>query len=58
MNNNNISHNVTQLSSNGRMIDDPKCIANKLNHFFVNVGPTTEITIPKIPLIKFLQKVI
>ena len=56
MNNNNISHNVTQLSSNGRMIDDPKCIANKLNNFFVNVGPTTEITIPKIPPDKISPK--
>ena len=56
MNNNNISHNVTQLSSNGRMIDDPKCIANKLNNFFVDVGPTTEITIPKIPPDKISPK--
>ena len=56
MNNNNISHNVTQLSSDGRMIDDPKCIANKLNNFFVNVGPTTEITIPKIPPFKISPK--
>ena len=56
MNNNNISHNVTQLSSNGRMIDDSKCIVNKLNNFFVNVGQTTEITIPKIPPDKNFSK--
>ena len=54
MNNNNISHNVTQLSSNGRMIDHPKCTINSI--ISLSVGPTTEITIPKIPPDKISPK--
>ena len=30
-------------------MDDPAMIADKLNKFFVNVGPETEKTVPKVP---------
>ena len=39
---NNISQKINQLSSNGKIIDNPKSISNKLNNFFVNVGPTNK----------------
>ena len=31
------------------MIDNPVGISSSFNNFFVNVGPSTEKTIPKIP---------
>ena len=40
---------ISQLSINGKTIDDPIAIANGFNNFFVNVGPETEKTIPKVP---------
>ena len=30
-------------------MDDPQQIANSFNHFFSNVGPDTEKTVPKVP---------
>ena len=36
------------MNINGKIIDDPKDISNSVNNFFVNVGPETEINIPKI----------
>ena len=38
-----------QLNVNGRVIDNPKQIANEVNEFFVNVGPNTEKEVPKVP---------
>ena len=40
---------VSQLNINGKTIDDTNAIANSFNSFFVNVGPETEKTIPKVP---------
>ena len=31
------------------MIDDPTAISNSFNKFFVNVGPETEINVPRVP---------
>ena len=31
------------------MIDESKDVANAFNNFFVNVGPNTEKTVPKVP---------
>ena len=40
---------ISHLSINGKIVDDSLDIANSFNDFFVNVGPETEKTIPKIP---------
>ena len=43
----------------GRIFDNPIDIAEKVNDFFVNVGPNTEKEIPKVPRIspsKFLYQ--
>ena len=56
---NNISTKITQLNINGKIIDNPKDVANQLNDFFVNVGPLTESSIPRWENIspnKFLKK--
>ena len=56
---NNISTKITQLNINGKIIDNPKDVANQLNDFFVNVGPLTESIIPRSENIspnKFLKK--
>ena len=56
---NNISTKITQLIINGKIIDNPKDVANQLNDFFVNVGPLTESSIPRSENIspnKFLKK--
>ena len=45
---NNINPQITQLNVNGRIIDKPIQIANKVNDFFVNVGPNTEKEVPKV----------
>ena len=40
------------------MVDDPETITNSFNNFFVNVGPETEKSVPKVPNmspIKFLK---
>ena len=52
------SNRTSQLNVGGKIIDDNKEIATNFNHFFVNVGPNTEETIPKVPNIsssKFLR---
>ena len=43
-----VSHGISQLNQKGKIIDDPKDIANSVNEFFVNVGPNTEKTVPKV----------
>ena len=43
---NNFSPKITQLNINGKIIDNPKVVANHLNNFFFNVGPQTESSIP------------
>ena len=34
---------------NARVIDNPEQIVNEVKDFFVNVGPTTEKEVPKVP---------
>ena len=46
---NTVSPKITQLSTNGNIIDNPLDVANTFNNFFANVGPTTERSIPKVP---------
>ena len=43
---------ITQLKVNDKLINNQKEIAETLNNFFVNVGPSTEKTIPRNPKIK------
>ena len=43
---------VNQLLIDDKIIDDPKIIAQKLNDFFVNIGPNTEKKIPINPITK------
>ena len=40
---------ISHLNVNGKIVDQPIDIANNLNNFFVNVGPQTEKTVPKVP---------
>ena len=40
---------ISHLNLNGKIIDESTDIANAFNNFFVNVGPNTEKTIPKVP---------
>ena len=40
---------ISHLNVNGKIIDEPIDIANSFNDFFVNVGPETEKTVPKVP---------
>ena len=40
---------ISHLNVNGKMIDESKDVANAFNNFFVNVGPNTEKTVPKVP---------
>ena len=50
---------IAQLNVKGRIFDNPKDIAGKVNEFFVNIGPDTELEIPKVPNIsptKFLKQ--
>ena len=52
-----ISH-LTQLKSNGRTLNNSEEIANELNSFFSDIGPSTEKRIPKNPKgdpMKFLK---
>ena len=52
------SKKVSQLTIGGKVIDDDKMLANNFNRFFVDVGPTTENSIPKVPNLspfKFLK---
>ena len=39
---NSVNPKIAQLKINGKVIDKPKQIVNKLNDYFVNVGPNTE----------------
>ena len=41
--------NSTQLSIGGKIVVNDKEVASHFNKFFVNVGPSTEKTIPKVP---------
>ena len=41
---------INHLNINNENISDPKKIANTMNNFFVNVGPTTEQSIPHTPV--------
>ena len=50
---------IAQLTVNGRIFDNPKDIAEKVNDYFVNIGPNTEKEIPKVQNIsptKFLKE--
>ena len=38
---NSITPKITQLNINGKIIENPKAVANQLNNFFVNVGLIT-----------------
>ena len=49
---------VSQLIIGGKVIDDGKMLANNFNRFFIDVGYTTENSIPKVPNLspsKFLK---
>ena len=43
---------ITQLKVNNTIVDDQNKIAQELNNFFVNVGPTIENAIPTNPKTK------
>ena len=50
---------IAQLNVKGRICDNPKDIAEKVNDFFVNIGPNTEMEIQKVPNVtpsKFLAQ--
>ena len=53
----NISTKSSQLNIGGKIIDGDKELATNFNKFFVNVGSSTEKTIPKVPNVspKFLR---
>ena len=40
---------ISHLNVNGRIVEEPIDIANNFNNFFVNVGPETEKSVPKVP---------
>ena len=44
-----VRFSISQLNVNGKIVDEPAMIAEKLNKFFVNVGPETERKVPKVP---------
>ena len=53
------SHKISQLKVGGKLINNPRDISNKLNEYFVNVGPTTEDSIPKtqnVSALKFMKE--
>ena len=45
-----VRFSISQLNVNGKIVDEPAEIAEKLNNFFVNVGPETEKKSPKSPM--------
>ena len=52
-------YKISQLKVGGNFINNTKEISNKLNEYFVNVGPTTEESIPKtqnISPLKFMKE--
>ena len=53
------SHTISQLKVGGKLINNPRDISNKLNEYFVNVGPTTEDSFPKtqnVSALKFMKE--
>lgn len=42
-----LSSLTPQIISNNRTIDDPKEVCETFNNFFVNIGPSTEKSIPQ-----------
>ena len=44
-----VRFSISQLNVNGKIINETAEIAEKLNNFFVNVGPETEKTVPRVP---------
>ena len=44
----NLNQGLSQFKINGKIVDEPKDIANHINDFFVNVGPDVDKNIPKI----------
>ena len=44
-----VKFSISQLNIKGNIVDDPALIAEKLNNFFVNVGPETEKNVPIVP---------
>ena len=44
-------NNITQPKVNEEVINNPKKIVEEINNFFVNVGPITEQTIPRNPVV-------
>ena len=44
-----VRFSISQLNVNGKVVNEPAMIAEKLNDFFVNVGPDTEKTVPRVP---------
>ena len=52
------THKIAELKVGGKLINNPRDVSNKLNEFFVNVGPITEDNIPKtqnVSAIKFMK---
>ena len=52
-------YKISQLKVGGNFMNNTKEISNKLNEYFVNVGPTTEESIPKtqnISPLKFMKE--
>ena len=45
---NKFNQGLSQLNINGKIVAEPKDIANHINNFFVNVGPDLENSIPKV----------
>ena len=44
-----VRFSISQLNVNGKIVDEPTEIVEKLNNFFVSVGPETEKQVPKVP---------
>ena len=51
------SKKTTQLNIGGKVIDNDNEITTNFNNFFVNVGPKTEKSIPKVPNILYTIKI-
>ena len=53
-----ITQAITQLNINGKLVNNPDEIAEKVNEYFVNIGPQTDKCILKVPNVtqnKFLK---
>ena len=46
-----VRFSISQLNVNGKIVNEPAMIAEKLNDFFVNVGPDTEKTVPEFQML-------